>query len=1397
VGGKTATSQQNLTIPPAVLAQYQSVVNSSNQVAKTPFQQYGGEFVAPVNAEQSQGIAGTNAAANEAQPGYSAAQSTLGTAQQNTNGVNNAALGLAAGSAQQVNAQPLTAQDIQQYMNPYVQDVAGSTAALLGQNNAQAQSGALGTAIQSGAFGGDRTGIAAANLEQQQNLANANIYSGILSQGYQNAQGVAQQQQGVSLAAGQANRAALANAGQEIASIGQTAYGEGANTAAEQGSLASGAQTAGLQGANAQIAAGTVQQQTQQAQDQAEYNQFLQQESYPFQVQSWLAGISEGTGALSGSDTTTTQPGGFFSDRRLKHGIKKIGKTYDGQHIYSYKMHGDDRTHIGLMAQEVEKKRPDAVGVDPGSHYKMVDYGAATEKAANRGHFYEGGVVPMRVARASGGPSIVDASDLNAILQAQAQMYAPMASSTGVYGGQGGTIPRGGSSRVPPPSGVAPHLVTAEGGLRAQPTGLQNLAASLGTADKARDLYSDIRKPVRHTTTDTTPGGLAPDWSNPGANYDGSATETTAPGQARGGRTGYDDGGGVDYSDLVNAHGAMYNQGQQHKTEDIPSDGGSHTLTVASGSPTPPTSGANNVNQGLGLAQKGYQTYKHFNPPTSGVSAPGLGAPSDLSSQGVAASAPAADSGTISGLASTAPADAGATTAAGAAGSGAAADVAGTAAAGAAADAGGTAAAEAAAAIAAEYAAADVGAAALVAAKRGGRIGYDSGGMPYSSPDGSLDIPDQGAGAAKLQTAGPLVKRPTGLQTLETLGTEQGAQGAISGMFSNQGYRSGGVAGRRGYADGGGPDDDEITPPADDAPSAGVSGPSWWQRNKGNVLPVLQGIAAMGTAPTKHLGVALAAGLGAGAGAYVPTQEGLADTAQTQARTRGVDIQNQMAQTNLDTYRAALKQAQTAPQSGSSPPRKPLFSLDPAQIASNDRSRYFVPSNYTPEELQAKTQGNVVSGMSKNPAFSSNPQFVHDQRIQRLEVANHNDAQDQYDKFYNVATAPNAGDQAYTNAKMVVPEDAVQIAKAVGLDPNRENQWSSDDRAKANAAALEYATHKTESLFQWTGDKSDVLAGAKVNGRTSQPLIGRLAQTLTPEQASGRQVALAHAETLGAGLPQTIGSIINGQGASQPPAPGAAPAAPPATARPPIRNSPAAPKAPPAAAYSSGDPDLDKALADPAFRPQALPRVTDQVSLQAAKDKQKAISDANTGLQSDSESAAQSSAAALQYALAAKQIMDSKGVPTTGFFGPLAKQITSIVNGSNASNYEELAKDLGNLAVQSSKGNFPHATEKENMVQFEQLSPSTAHTPKALADLLDQNIRTNQWTLDTANRAKDYVKYGNDPQNFFKWNQKHFSRSDAVNTPPPKGPPTISSQAEYDALPSGPYIHNGRQGSKP
>jgi hypothetical protein len=76
-------------------------------------------------------------------------------------------------------------------------------------------------------------------------------------------------------------------------------------------------------------------------------------------------GLAQGIGAAGGI-------GAFFSDKRLKTDIKKVGKTDAGLPIYTYKYKGDNRTQMGVMAQDVEKKTPKAVSEVGG--FKAVDY---------------------------------------------------------------------------------------------------------------------------------------------------------------------------------------------------------------------------------------------------------------------------------------------------------------------------------------------------------------------------------------------------------------------------------------------------------------------------------------------------------------------------------------------------------------------------------------------------------------------------------------------------------------------------------------------------------------------------------------------------------------------------------------------------------------------------------------------------------------------------------------------------------------------------------------------------------------------------------------------------------------------------------------------------------------
>jgi hypothetical protein len=64
-----------------------------------------------------------------------------------------------------------------------------------------------------------------------------------------------------------------------------------------------------------------------------------------------------------------------FSDRRLKTDIERIGEREDGLGVYLFRYLWSPVQHIGVMAQEVLKVKPEAVIHTP-SGFMAVDYGA-------------------------------------------------------------------------------------------------------------------------------------------------------------------------------------------------------------------------------------------------------------------------------------------------------------------------------------------------------------------------------------------------------------------------------------------------------------------------------------------------------------------------------------------------------------------------------------------------------------------------------------------------------------------------------------------------------------------------------------------------------------------------------------------------------------------------------------------------------------------------------------------------------------------------------------------------------------------------------------------------------------------------------------------------------------
>jgi hypothetical protein len=134
--------------------------------------------------------------------------------------------------------------------------------------------------------------------------------------------------------------------------------------------------------------AGKTQQQQQQLQLSDAYQKWQEAQGYDAQQ---LGVLGNALGTVRGNQTSQTGPSGpstsqtmgqlasaaalayIFSDKRLKTDIKKVGETDEGLGVYTYKYKWGGPTQMGVLAQEVEKKKPEAVANVGG--FRAVNYG--------------------------------------------------------------------------------------------------------------------------------------------------------------------------------------------------------------------------------------------------------------------------------------------------------------------------------------------------------------------------------------------------------------------------------------------------------------------------------------------------------------------------------------------------------------------------------------------------------------------------------------------------------------------------------------------------------------------------------------------------------------------------------------------------------------------------------------------------------------------------------------------------------------------------------------------------------------------------------------------------------------------------------------------------------------
>ena len=94
-------------------------------------------------------------------------------------------------------------------------------------------------------------------------------------------------------------------------------------------------------------------------------------------------GVGNVAGAVGGAALGGLLP--FLqSDMRSKRDIVRIGTLFDGTPVYRYRYAGNQTTHIGVMAQDIEKFAPEAVSEIGG--FKLVNMELATRRAMEANH---------------------------------------------------------------------------------------------------------------------------------------------------------------------------------------------------------------------------------------------------------------------------------------------------------------------------------------------------------------------------------------------------------------------------------------------------------------------------------------------------------------------------------------------------------------------------------------------------------------------------------------------------------------------------------------------------------------------------------------------------------------------------------------------------------------------------------------------------------------------------------------------------------------------------------------------------------------------------------------------------------------------------------------------------
>jgi hypothetical protein len=497
----------------------------------------------------------------------------------------------------------------------------------------------------------------------------------------------------------------------------------------------------------------------------------------------------------------------------------------------------------------------------------------------------------------------------------------------------------------------------------------------------------------------------------------------------------------------------------------------------------------------------------------------------------------------------------------------------------------------------------------------------------------------------------------------------------------------------------------------------------------------------------------------------------------------------------------------------------------PHLIDSKLREKYFVPA-YTPQEMSALQRSYIIDPKDENGMGPKRIMSLHDMRVAQQTQNNQLEANDDFDKLHAVVDAPEGSAMDVLEASH--PETVAAIRRQFKKEPDSQAAQDEDSSARL------FASHTAGAVHQYTGReavKGDdgvyrdevtgvAIPGVEKVGLSTEQYIKLAHEAITPsvemDDGNGGKIKVAPWKAAQMGGAKNI----NGPGdwmmvrASQSGLPGAAATLSPNSAQKqearataqaalekvqkmhedaPATNPDGTPKSSngvSAARNAQGniDPQLTTALHDkdydykPTNNGEEYKPQIGHTPPQAVLDDMKKQTDARNDLAKTSSQGVGAAAAALTMYKAAQDVLDKGNYNGGAWNQELAKYSKWLPAGWQThmtGDYQEVAKYLGNAALQSGKGIFAKMTEKESDAVMHDLNPSPGMDANALRDMIGRGAKTAQYALDSAKRVPAYLHASKDANQFGTWNQTHFPMEEA--TKPNPAAPTGKAPKYNDA----------------